>query len=636
MNQPTLMKLVITFSVYYSYVNAALERNITLDIVDKEHSNLLAEANVKMIKIAGSKHKCMAVFSRTTFEIDDIIHELQSKEFCTFVIIKSLQHEADDKNTRIFSQDNEDLISEIDVFMIFFNDYKDILHDSLLKHLQRNFWNSQAYFMLLSMATTNIENIQAKRILSLYWEKLEILNIVLICLKTNKLRKKISLITYNPFLKEDAISVIDSSCNDDLIFYDKFAKVQNYPLTVVTYNIPPFAFSKMDKGGEWVSSGPMVEVIRSIVRHMNFVFVDHSSDVRMKISRHDPDVTLGMFFSTPRILKNMSYPFFFDRAAIIVPKALQMPAWMNLIHPFSFDSWMAYISMFVFLVLVSKVVSKFEIHASPGQFSVLEVVRGFLVGGSIYIQQCTPLRLILVSTLLFNLIMNNCYTGLITSYLTVPRYYPELKTVDDLEANSISIAMVVPLHFFENTVVFDYMSNSLTDFDLNDETTSKLLSNTVITNDFDSTVHNVMFHRNISVYSSLSMAHYKIKFDYNILSHSKLSVMELNILLPIVLLFRKNFPYKRKFKMYLCALKEAGIVDKLLLDKMVSNKDTATNELSKLSLSHLQGVFFVLLIGILLSTLIFILELVFKFAYFFFEYIYENFSIMTHLNRHKI
>ncbi|KAJ8874382.1 hypothetical protein PR048_025230 [Dryococelus australis] len=62
-------------------------------------------------------------------------------------------------------------------------------------------------------------------------------------------------------------------------------------------------------------------------------------------------------------------------AALLVPKALQIPAWMNLIHPFSSDTWIAYISMFGFLVLISRFIARFDVHTTPGQFRFLEILR---------------------------------------------------------------------------------------------------------------------------------------------------------------------------------------------------------------------------------------------------------------------
>ncbi|KAJ8874379.1 hypothetical protein PR048_025227 [Dryococelus australis] len=167
---------------------ASLLREINIEPMVRERTFIITEATAYLRELMGPKYSLMAVLSAKASSLGDvIIRGFQSQVTSTLYSSRSTDFANDTSSKLLIPQDSEVLQTGSIGFVISSNDDgEDIFLNSLLDLSKQKVWNTRAFFMLFSMGPVNMDNKYAKRILSYYWEQFEILNIVLLCIRSDE------------------------------------------------------------------------------------------------------------------------------------------------------------------------------------------------------------------------------------------------------------------------------------------------------------------------------------------------------------------------------------------------------------------------------------------------------------------
>jgi hypothetical protein len=219
-------------------------------------------------------------------------------------------------------------------------------------------------------------------------------------------------------------------------------------------------------------------------------------------------------------------------------------------------------------------------------------------------------RLFIVTWLLLAVIITNAFQGSLTSYLAVPKYLPEINTLKSLDKSGLGIILSPGI-------------NALLTLDENDKVMTnlwrKFIKHEMKRNKFGVVPDRIAMKRDVAgIFNDLSAVYYLRNNRYIKDGHPMLHRVQETILSSYsVYAVPRHSPFLRRFNVIIGRLVEAGLQRKWIGDTMqraaldgeitpVSHPHAA--EPATLGLTHLQTAFYILLIGLLCSTLVFVLQ----------------------------
>ncbi|XP_063220596.1 uncharacterized protein LOC134530001 [Bacillus rossius redtenbacheri] len=319
----------------------------------------------------------------------------------------------------------------------------------------------------------------------------------------------------------------------------------------------------------------------------------------------------GYVLFRPEFLKVTTYPFSYDVSAFVVPKAQQMPMWMNAILPFTFETWLAYVLFTTAVSLACYFLSCYVLHAEVPNFQPLEMFRLFIVGASEYPLGSSSLRLFFAANVIFNIVFNNAYTGSFSSYIMVPQFFKDFESLEEAVAGSLRVAIAF------NVASKNSISTSelATGADISDPKTQLIMMNSVFVDTYASAVQMAKTARNVCVMSTglvgLFDAYSRDNYDGNrpllhVIPGGMMSLM-------YTYRTRPRFPFRSWLTAFVVGLQDLGFANKgrqELVSSIISSSSLADigDEITPLSLEHLQTYFYLLAVGVCLSVLVFLLE----------------------------
>ncbi|KAJ8891782.1 hypothetical protein PR048_004335 [Dryococelus australis] len=488
------------------------------------------------------------------------------------------------------------------------------------KVLCLSLWDPRSHVIFVDTNISENHTDITFQLLKTIWVEREVLKSLVISVnaKGDKSGKIVVAKRFNPFHRSG--KTIDVTSPNNL--YDKSSfDGMGYPVKCVVPDRPPFSYEVTKLNGDKTLGGLTGEVLDIISKSLNLsttstpnpnFLKDAASWVLPNNFYERFDIVTPLTVLHKDNFKTASYPYATERVVFIVPKAEEIPEWMHAMFPFHYPLWISYMCVFLVLVIFGKMYIRLSGKQAQKTLLSLEMFRLFFVGMFYYQANSSGLRIFLVSVMMFNIVLNNAYSGSFTSLVAVPKYYPDINTIEDLNNYNLYVGLqgsFGPISLSDLPSLFEIADST-------DDVTSFLLNRLQMFDSLDDELHTAKVHRNICVLLGLKAAKYEVSRPENILNNRPLlHIAEQNIAnLWIVAIFRENFPLLDKVERPLWYVREAGVINEIVrIDverNLMSHQETGENHLG-IDLYQLQTFFFILLFGYVASMLGFSIEILF-------------------------
>ncbi|XP_063235834.1 uncharacterized protein LOC134538437 [Bacillus rossius redtenbacheri] len=489
---------------------------------------------------------------------------------------------------------------------------------------ENSLWNKASYFLFVITDVIEYGPGQLNDLLKTFWVQYEILHYAVICSCTkryfiskhfNKVSRNYSIraFTFNPFENDGDGKIVLVSREEDP-FADKLLDVHGYPVSVALNHEPPFSFKITCPGSQVAYTGFDKIIWKSLLDHINAsIFINDfkKTSVNLPLTSGKKGLKKSdIFGNTIRLSaftkKKYTYPFNMEPASFIVPKAKKLPKWMSFLLPFSLETWLSYFVACFLLAFVWRFFTHYSCDKEVKKVDELGILHVITSGVSVHKFSVLSARLFLLSTLSYNTVFTNSYSGALTSFLTSPQYYPDANSLSDLVNSGLKVGYVISLQ------------NSKQEFSLidhSDRLTKFFFDNLVMLKSKEEGLGVTVSKRNQSILlMETELKYYLNRPEYHqdghpLLHHCKVYI----VTFMVVYTFRDNFAFVDKLDTLMWRLKESGITRKLLDDV---THETAVElraishgpEHVPLTMSHLEGAFYLLLFGTSICVIVFIHE----------------------------
>jgi hypothetical protein len=341
-------------------------------------------------------------------------------------------------------------------------------------------WNSKIKFIILLRVqfrydSTNEFKVRCRTLLQRLWEDFKVMNVIIMTASVIRNRYVVSerVTVYNPFLpthesvQKGTILTLNGS---EIPSKSSIPKFYGYPLRVVMFHHFPTVVPRAechldDKNCTITYTGMDASLLYSLATYLNFTpVIQHPSDGELygyatqngtltgeigDIVQGRADISMnGVFikvYGSDKIL--FTHSAYSDKVCIIVPKANRVPKWLTIFRPV--DSTVAlgvlglYIINVCFYFLINQARSCFESKSLKSNIgwsiTLMEMFRPFVSSPFSRVPIVTSQRIFLGSCLVFGLVLTSAMQSMLVTAMTKPYYYPDINTLEELEASGLSI-----------------------------------------------------------------------------------------------------------------------------------------------------------------------------------------------------
>ncbi|XP_071516179.1 ionotropic receptor 93a-like [Panulirus ornatus] len=418
-----------------------------------------------------------------------------------------------------------------------------------------------------------------------------------------------------------------------MIKYVVFKRFHGAVVPVTALILPPFWKSVgLNADGKVCYSGRDYLMMAAVARSLNFTIELHRSfnidEVLAKLEDGRAMIFAFRVMLIPQVLTRVDHTYFIDRATFTftMRKPIITHHWQNLYYPLANQVWLATLGILLLLPGVYYMV----MHTGEdvkcrrtlrGQDITLELV-AMLVGQELWLglPRRSSTRLILVTWLIFCFILTTAYRGNLIAFLTVPKLPARPENMDQLAAQTGLRAKFIQnatrfLRYFQESKLNSYKSvGGRADIVVNVMAGLQEISET----------RAAFFHERYN--TELYIAEHFTSGD----GWTPLYVAKENVIPNYAAwMMPHDAPYKENVDRSLLRLIESGLKEKFTDDMMretwqeirqrkqqqyhtttTSSSSTYSNmNLHPLSLTHVQGPFWLLLMGLIMATLSFLREI---------------------------
>ena len=527
-------------------------------------------------------------------------------------------------------------------------------------------WNSKIKFIILLRVqvgrdSTNEFKVRCRSLLQRLWEEFKVMNVIVMTASVIHNRYVISenVTVYNPFLpthgnvQRGKIFTLNGSTSE-IPMSNSISKFYGYPLRVVVFHrfstvVPTAECHLQDKNCTVTYMGMDASLLYSLANYLNFTpVIRHTSDGKKygyatenctftgaigDIVYGRADISMnGMFikiYGSDKIL--FTHSAYSDKMCVIVPKANRIPKWMTILRrvdsTFALGVLGLYIINACFYFVINQARSSLESNLPKSKTGwseiFIEMFRPFVSSPFPRIPMAISQRVFLGSCILFGLVLTSAVQSILVTAMTKPYYYPDINTLEELDASGLSILTKAPplIDTFGST----QMNSTASPFDAN--STMDRLSRRVKV-----PVGTINLWRVASTEGNVAVLDRKTQNEYGLLLN-KYQANDGSPLLHVVRECPRNYllgylvprgsPYLPYFNQGIARLVEAGIVEhwKNIIPPSTERHDefdtTNSIEIAEVntenpkvfSLKDLQLAFYILVVGLSVSIVIFLLEI---------------------------
>lgn len=293
---------------------------------------------------------------------------------------------------------------------------------------------------------------------------------------------------------------------------------------------------------------------------------------------------------------------------LIVPKSRRIPQWTMIFHSFSLYTklviFLIFISVTFIWYLLDRLQSHYIIENSQKNHSPFLVILSnmFFIPQRVKTNSSSK-KILLAACMLLNVILMGIFQGSLATSFSITSYYKEISTLEQ---------------FLETDML---ISTDLNIFTSNDSTVQEMLRRRLMSPFIPHTsLDRAAYNRDVAAVERKSDADFLLQTKYlNADGFSLLHVVEqCPKSYPLSYIVPKGFPFLEKFNSAIEKFSRAGLLDKWYLDfinNIIMKKKYELNIISianpsALNRDDLQTAFYLLIIGIGTSVLIFICECV--------------------------
>lgn len=532
--------------------------------------------------------------------------------------------------------------------------YKD-LQDQMVNNLRRQVqqletfpaWNSRAKFVITLLTQEMIDARQvAKDILQELWQWQIINAVVLLPASTTHSNESTVLIyTWFPYQPpsgvcaklRDVVHINSWILNkqggrflQNSVLYPKKVPhdLKGCPIRASTFEFYPFVICDKHSGirtNESIIDGFEIGLMRCIAEHMNMTLVlrippgDERGGIQLKngtwtglradIVYGEADITFASLLRKldDHLVFDVTINYFTDRFTWFVARAKSYPRWLGMARVFDPLTWLAgflviiLASIFMRFLFSFHTIKRDEVSHSYWRFSLcLSSMWAVFLGEGVPIMPCSlPLRTFFLSMIIYSLAVNTIFQAFFTSYVVNPGLLHQVSNVDELVESDLIYAFYYVLDKF---LTEDFLQK---------------LKPRVQCEPFKC-LNYVATYDNYATFCGRALLAYIV--DGLVKQEGKHEIYAFrhdSFQLNSVMLLPKGSHLLDRINVVMTHTVEAGLPNQFLKRILDARKIEAgtvalkdlSDEYCALSLNHLQGSFFFLLIGLALSLVMFLFEL---------------------------
>ncbi|PSN30367.1 Ionotropic receptor 874 [Blattella germanica] len=488
------------------------------------------------------------------------------------------------------------------------------------------YWNSRARILLIF--TEPIESSVSEVVEEIFvkcWKE-NIVNIVILLQEKYDLNStRIRVLTYDSLKLPSNLDVTEEIFNGDMNFayQDKLRNLHKSTIRSSMFLHYPNSMPLINNGDKIYFGGPDGNLITTFIKHLNASLetVSPMRDVDYGFKSFNGTITGSagdIVYNRADIASNsrkidinlldvieFSYPHSTDEIYFVVAKSQLIPPYMKFLLPYPKTVWY----LIICTLLMATPIWYYIRNYSQGTTLIsafLQIYRVFLSISLAYSPKIIKERLFFIMWTVFGLIVTSAYQGCLISFLTIPIYFPDIETLQELDQSGYEIFMNPgadswPTVEDPKDVLFKLSKKFIKE-------TQNLQS-----------LLKVISTRNKAILMDKQQADYLInlrKFSRD--GHPLLNKVEECVYSNLVSYgVKKNSLYLVKFEEVIRRVMEGGFFQKWtqdtkrlkILDGTLSDNQESSVKKEPLSLSQLQTPFFILIFGLIVSAFYLCIEL---------------------------
>ncbi|PSN48896.1 Ionotropic receptor 794 [Blattella germanica] len=387
--------------------------------------------------------------------------------------------------------------------------------------------------------------------------------------------------------------------NADLRFFNVPDKLKccNVSLGMVFDDLPPYNFRKLESNGEVIFDGIDVRLLK----HINDGMVDNENCTRIHqiyaintLQTEEINVVMGQD----------PYPYDSLKYTIFVPEADSYPRWAWFTAVFSTNVWISFLISLSLTALAMRCIACSKFNSCSGNYKnisycLLNVWSIFAGVGVNKIPASVSLRTLFFSWIAFSICVCTVFQAFITSFFVLQFKERQIETLQELQEDDFTIVYDSLKKYFLNhdskiaSTCFEEIEHAFL-YAINTQKTA-----------FYSTENSFQLNMNRRCYNDRVSPYYKFK-DYD----------DSNNYYGLMIFY--DGVLQDKMRDILKRLTTTGIINKVFSDivEPTGQKWLSVNpsilEYETMSIGYLQSCFYSLLCGVILSLIVFFMEICVK------------------------
>nr|XP_053654751.1 ionotropic receptor 21a-like [Cherax quadricarinatus] len=420
------------------------------------------------------------------------------------------------------------------------------------------------------------------------------------------------------------------------VFQEKYANFHGARIVVTAQILPPFwKIVSVDAGDRSPRyTGRDYLMMHSVATALNFTFhvrrCSSIDEVMEKLEDGTAQISGFRVMLIPQILARVDHTYFIERSTYTfsMAKPTAKPRWQNIYHPLSGQVWTTMIVALLlvpgFLYMIVYVSGDQVVRRNLDPCSMTLSVVSILLGqdAGMVFPNVVSARLLLALWLVLAFILGTAYRGTLTAFLTVPAYPSRPETIDELAGTGVRCKFTSNatqfVKYFQESKLQSYQSVG----SRADVVETVLAGLQAITK-----TRVAFFHERYNM--ELYIAEYFTRPD----GSTPIYVAKENVIPNYAAYMTPHdAPYKHSLDYWLLRIIESGLKNKFSDDmqrgtwqeirqrkaqleqqqqqQQLENSNIMDSEdsLQALGLTHMQGSFWMLLLGLLLASTSFLIE----------------------------
>lgn len=488
-------------------------------------------------------------------------------------------------------------------------------------------FNLQGYFLIVITSSEHWQTRDMNLIFVDLWSKY-IVNVNIIQDK-GKRANECNMFTYFPFSESYCEKVHPVLINTFRVgvgfiksaehFPNKVRNLYQCPVSVVTFDVPPFMILKKDKNNNTIDiSGFDGLFIKSLSKHMNFtlekiilkrtawgrMFMNGSATGAIKmIMNQEVNMSIGYFTSSA--IRNMfmssTNVYYTSNLVWVIGPGQSLTSFQRFHKPFQSEIWFFISLTFVISIVVISIIKCQKREVRNFVFGrnvknpILNMTNVLLGGPMIILPKQNFARFLLTLFLIYTLVIRNAYTGALFRFLQLDARNEKVKNMDEmLKQNYRFLVLDAVKEYVEYLPRISERSITMWYSQFERNRTLLLTSDNKITM-LASEDHVSYWNKKISSGNFFNTFKEKLSAINLVLYLHRTSCLTPELSRNIL-----NFNSNGLLQIF-----KQNFIDKAYLKPKLLD-----SEPKKLTLSNLSGAFYIILIGVILATICFLLELI--------------------------